>query len=125
MTVLGHQPHRPLPLGLLRHRRSSFQERKSPPSPGRFSLANKSEDPATGKIRQNTYSRTSPDAPPTFSNAQGYNGSSWKTLSVASDVQFYMDTCGLVTEMADAEAIQGTSSFTAHFDSHGDNDFCG
>lgn len=64
-------------------------------------------------------------APPTFSSAQGYNGSSWKTLSAASDVQIYMDTCGLVSEMADAEAIQGTSSFTAHFDSHGDNDVCG
>jgi Peptidase A4 family len=64
------------------------------------------------------------DAPATFSSAQAGTGSGWTTLSAANDVDVLMYTCPGTTEMAYPEPIQGSSSFTAHFLSHGDNNAC-
>lgn len=63
-------------------------------------------------------------APPTFTNAQAVTGGRWKTLSAASDVSITMYNCAMTTEMAYAQPIQGTSSFTGHFLAHGDNNVC-
>lgn len=63
-------------------------------------------------------------APPTFTSAQAVTGGAWKTLSAASDVAISMYTCNGQTQMAYPQAIQGTSTFTGHFLSHGDNNVC-